>query len=504
MALPYEYCTAKMEDLLLDVNNPRFASSALVENASKSPEQKDVIKHLLIHSDVIELAQNIVKTHYLHGSEMITCYSNSYGQLIVAEGNRRTCACKLLLDRSLIPEEYRSIFPIASEETLENIRSVMINLYPNKESVQSYLSDRHISGVKKWSTLEKNNYYMNLFQQYRNIETVKTFTSDSKSKIRTCIIEYQFFMETYKVLKTNGIELEIEKIDYLPLADRFMHTLVGNDREVGLDLQIDDNLYTYLCPINKKEVYNEILLLVGKAFLLRKSSDTPPKIVGSDVSNHEKRKNLIIEDKKIPGLYELIKKYKSIDDKETTFVSPSDGNAPSSKREQEVNSTAYVPTKTGKFRPKQHKTEQLIFTKDEAKDFLFDESEQDERIKEIIIELAKLKLVDEPIACASLYRTLIEACTRRVFDKHVPSSTQEYSDSDLKSNLNYINNNIIFKGSVGSESDKLRKAIKNSFGKDGLIDILNLYIHHPKLVDTTIIANSWNTMKHFVIRCLNM
>ena len=48
------------------------------------------------------------------------------------------------------------------------------------------------------------------------------------------------------------------------------------------------------------------------------------------------------------------------------------------------------------------------------------------------------------------------------------------------------------------------KNIKNSFKKDGIIDVLNLYIHYPKMVDTTIIANSWNTMKMFVIRCLSI
>ena len=62
MALPYEYYTVNMNDLQLDVKNPRFASSTLVENSFRLPEQKDVISHLLKHSDVISLAQNIVKT----------------------------------------------------------------------------------------------------------------------------------------------------------------------------------------------------------------------------------------------------------------------------------------------------------------------------------------------------------------------------------------------------------------------------------------------------------
>ena len=505
MSLPYEYYKVKTEDLLLDIKNPRFASSTLVENASKLPGQQEVILHLLKHSDVITLAQNIIRTKYLHGSEMITCYQDENGKYVVAEGNRRVCACKLLLDRSLIPIDYKDYFPVADEITLENIRSVVINLYPNRESVQSYLSDRHITGVKTWSTLEKNNYYMNLFQQYHNIDKIKEFTSDSKATIKKCIIEYRFFMEVFKILKENGIDLEIEKIDYLPLADRFMNILVGNDSDVGLGLKLDENSYTYLCPDHKVELYHKILLLVGSAFLARTSSDTPPKIIGSDVSNNKQRKDLILGDEKIPGLYQLIKEYKGVQENNSTYTPPSE-EIPTTPvvAVAPAPSPTYVPVISSKYIPKQHKTEFLKFTVEEAKSFIFDSSERDIRLQEIIRELSHLKLVADPIACVGLYRCLLETCARRVFEKNIPATTWTYNESDLASNLNYINNNVAFKGCTGSEVVKTRKAIKSCLGKEGIIDILNLYIHYPKMVDTTIVANSWNTMKVLVAECLNI
>ena len=157
-----------------------------------------------------------------------------------------------------------------------------------------------------------------------------------------------------------------------------------------------------------------------------------------------------------------------------------------------------------KYTPKQHKIEKLTFTEEEAKSFIFTNCEGDIRLQEIIRELGNLKLVNEPIACVGLYRCLIETCARRVFQKHVSPTVFAYNENDLLANLNHINNNVIFNGCSGSEVDKTRKAIKNSFKKDGIIDVLNLYIHYPKMVDTTIIANSWNTMKMFVIRCLSI
>lgn len=507
MALPYTYFQADVADLLLDVKNPRFASSTLVDNASKVPDQSDVIRHLLKYADIITLACNIERTHCLHGSEMVTCYAEQDGTLIVAEGNRRICACKLLLNRNLIPDEYQASFPEATPETIENITSITINLYPDRESVQAYLSDRHISGVRKWSALEKNNYYMNLFQQYNDIHKVKTYTSDSLSVVSTSIKKYQFFMRVFKILKRQGHQLEIEKIDYLPLVDRFMGILVGNDPDVGLGLKLDEERLVYLCPDNKREIYEKILYLVGEAFLVRTTGGDPPRIVGTEISNLRLRKALIFDDIRIPGLYALIKEYKKIDGSDSNHSQEDDGEGDEDPHYDEgnpptVENPDFIPVSPERFIPSKYKAEHLCFTKNEAVSFLFSNEEYDIKLQEIIRELATTKVADDPVACACLYRCLLEMCGRRVFAKIVSSDMRTYNESNLSENLNYINNNIIFNGLSGSEWDKKKKAIKDKFGKDGLIDVLNMYIHYPQMVDVTYIVDSWTTMRIFVSRCL--
>ena len=78
-----------------------------------------------------------------------------------------------------------------------------------------------------------------------------------------------------------------------------------------------------------------------------------------------------------------------------------------------------------------------------------------------------------------------------------------YDEKDLKGNLLYINNNVLFNNLKGSQVDKIRTAIKDKL-KDGLIDVLNLYIHYPQMVDASQLINSWLIMKSFVIRCLSL
>ena len=311
----YEYKEVAVQDLLLDEENPRFASSILVKESTNKITQEMIIEHLLKYSDVIKLAQRINEVGELHGSEIITCTKKG-DKFVVLEGNRRTCACKLLLDRKLIPEQYRNNFPFITEHAKANIKKVMVTLYPNRESVQAYLSDRHIAGVRRWSALEKNNYYMNLFLQYRNVESVKRHTSDSISVVTKSIKKYQFFMDVFNVLKSKYTNLEIEKMDYLPMVDRFMDTLVGNDEEVGLQLEIDNERLQYLCIPEKREIYNKILMKIGEAFLVRKEKklcedNELPKVVSSEIYGKKEQKKLILEDIRIPGLHNLIQKYKS-------------------------------------------------------------------------------------------------------------------------------------------------------------------------------------------------
>ena len=331
---------------------------------------------------------------------------------------------------------------------------------------------------------------------------VKAFTTDTLATVRKCIIKYQFFMKVFKVLNRNGAKLEIEKIDYLPLADRFMDILVGNDPDVGLSLKLDENRFVYLCPDNKKELYEKILYLIGDAFLMRKTSDANPRIVGTDVPNKLARKQLIIDDVRIPGLYDLIKEYKATDNRNATYSEEEASDPPSETTSSQSKNDLgiFVPDK---YIPQKQREDSLIITESEAADFKFGNRDYDKKILEILRELATMKVFQKPVACACLFRCLLEMCARRVFDKNITPGIKTYDEKDLKGNLLYINNNVIFNNLKGSQCDKTRTAIKDKL-KDGLIDVLNFYIHYPQMVDASQLINSWYIMKLFVIRCLSI
>ena len=393
------------------------------------------------------------------------------------------------------------LVPLGGREALTALYLRLRLSFSRRSLFVTYLSDRHIVGVRKWSALEKNNYYMNLFQQYGDIHMVKPYTSDTLSTVKKCIIKYQFFMKVFKVLKQSGVELEIEKIDYLPLANRFMDTLVGNDPEVGLSLQLDENRLVYLCPDSKKDLYSQILTMVGNAFLVRDSSGENPKIIGAEIANKDKQKKLIMEDKRIPGLYELIKYFKQIDASNDSCT-PDDSDNPERPDDhgEFEPSEPFVPDR---FIPQRRHNNYLYITEKEAEDFVFESEEYDIKIWEILCELAIMRVSEKPVSCACLFRCLLEICTRRVFKKHVNPSVRRYNESDLLDNLIYVNNNVLFNGLKGSENAKIQSSIKGKLGS-GLINTLNLYIHYPQAVDPSYLTDSWTIMKLFVARCLSI
>ncbi|KHF27823.1 hypothetical protein LR68_03374 [Anoxybacillus sp. BCO1] len=107
--MSFKTVTVKTLDLQLDEQNPRF-----VANQQKNLTQEEIVHYLLEYEDISALAKSI--NDYgglLPGERLLVIYENN--NYIVLEGNRRTAAMKLLLDPSLVPNEYKNEFPIITD-----------------------------------------------------------------------------------------------------------------------------------------------------------------------------------------------------------------------------------------------------------------------------------------------------------------------------------------------------------------------------------------------------
>ena len=76
-----------IENLKLDVRNPRFSYQS-----TRARNQTEIIKYLIEHHAVYDLAKDIAVNGYLINEEPIVCKEGD--NYVVLEGNRRVAACR--------------------------------------------------------------------------------------------------------------------------------------------------------------------------------------------------------------------------------------------------------------------------------------------------------------------------------------------------------------------------------------------------------------------------
>jgi hypothetical protein len=147
--MPTSYQTKKLKlvDLLLDPQNPRFVGL-------KEKDQSSIVEYLLKNEDVIDLARSISSYGgLLPGEFPIVFVENS--ENFVVEGNRRVCACKILLDPNVAMAEYRASIPTITKPTKDAIKKIQVHIVNSREEAQIVLGTRHIQGVKRWPSISK-------------------------------------------------------------------------------------------------------------------------------------------------------------------------------------------------------------------------------------------------------------------------------------------------------------------------------------------------------------
>jgi hypothetical protein len=547
----YKKGQIELNDILLDVENPRFASY-FERSGNTNPTQEDAMKYLLNYASIDTLAVSIKNSGGLYPTEQIACVIEN-GKYIVLEGNRRVCACKTLLkisaekDIAFLPDDVGNSFSVINniedEDLINSLKILDAVIYDSRELAQPYIVDKHIDGVRKWESIEKSCYYYTRFTKTdiskkadeRILDITKLNQSDKKGEIRNCIIKYGFFIECYKAMN-NTPDASSEKISFLPLVDKFMPTLVGKEY---LDLSTNDSL-KYIIKNSAEQIYIEILKIVGEAFLVRlqepnadsskRAADNQFRIHTDEVKNKSSQEKLINDDVRIKGLKDLIAKYRTADklpiasqtvvsdllsDNLPDFQIDSqvqnniDNNTPKNIIEEEINNipsqakvseSIYEPQLP--WTPKPIDKKILFFSETEGKSFnLQNNNDTDVKILFILSELSKLQIDKFPYSCTSLYRLLLEAVTKKAYCEKKPVENKKVLTFDK----NYLPKSItiLARNLKGLKTKPTECAnIINYVDKLHFIGTLNNYMHNPKLVDVQLLLNSWKTMKDYIKACL--
>ena len=158
---PIEYIKTSM--LSFDPENPRFY------RLNDADKEEVVVEGMLDDESVHDLMLSIGQQGYFPGEPLLAFRSGK--DLIVAEGNRRLAAVKLLNGELNPPENKRNSIQDIRNEASNKPDELPCIVYDFREDVLRYIGYRHITGVKEWDSLSKAKYLKELCVKFYANET---------------------------------------------------------------------------------------------------------------------------------------------------------------------------------------------------------------------------------------------------------------------------------------------------------------------------------------------
>ena len=256
----------KLDELYLDENNPRFI-------VPPNPSQQSIVDYLIENEEVEQLANDIAKSGGLNAGERVIVTEEN-GRWIVLEGNRRICACKILLNPALLANRrLASVDKIAllvNDELKQNLAVVDADVMRNRLEAQSSLAAKHIDGIKRWSPISKHKFFALEFDSGKSIEEISMITGVSVAKIKAGLKEYRIIDYVLKLpfwTKEEREEyLNLQEIKTTRLTRLFSaqpSKIEGKRLREIIDLDYDDNYF--IKSSLDRDVFDKILHIVAQA-----------------------------------------------------------------------------------------------------------------------------------------------------------------------------------------------------------------------------------------------
>lgn len=172
--------------IILDPLNPRI-------EVPDGANQTIIRKNLIEYGKVINLANSIIEFGgLLHGERIIVCKEGN--QYTVLEGNRRVCACQLILDTNLLPKALRRSLKRVTSELKTNIAKIRAEVAPTRDDAEPVITKRHTDvGVLAWNTSAKMRRASRLLEEGYSIDDIAEKLSAPRSTIKQAIREYRLF-----------------------------------------------------------------------------------------------------------------------------------------------------------------------------------------------------------------------------------------------------------------------------------------------------------------------
>lgn len=228
---PHEISRVPVDGLLLDPNNPRFASGA------ESETQDDLLKVLWNEFAVDEVALSIAANGFFDEEPLFVVPKDAKsgnGPFVVVEGNRRLAAVRLLRDANLRQKIKATNLPEISASDREKLDTLPVSKYESREELWRYVGFRHINGPQPWDSFSKAVYIATVRDDHGiSLDEIANSIGDRHSTVKR-------LYRGYKILQQAETMAGFRREDRIANKFYFSHLYTATDqpefqRFIGID-----------------------------------------------------------------------------------------------------------------------------------------------------------------------------------------------------------------------------------------------------------------------------
>ena len=372
----------------LDAQNPRI-------EVAGDADQDEIRLKLLAHENVVKLATEIVAFGGLMpGERIIVCREDR--KHVVVEGNRRVCACQLLLKPELVPEKFQKKFPVASQELKDTIKEIKADVAPDRDAAEPTITKRHTEpGIQIWRTTAKMRRASKLLEAGYDLTQIAEKLGARQSVLRVSIREYRLLRYVLDLDHRAWNQNELERLTDQTLQTnpftRFF-TLAGVKDKLGLSFDENDHVTSTLL----KNEFDQYMHHIARCFFIPVPPSKKPwantRTTADELfASFTPKKNMQVDGADNAG----------VEGNHATHSSGGSGGGPAA-------STSTKPTPAG---GKNNKTKPGAPQSAKASAF-FEKlvcAVDDDRLIALTDEITRIRPSDFPIASAMLLRALFES-----------------------------------------------------------------------------------------------
>ncbi|QFT65961.1 ParB-like nuclease domain protein [Labrenzia sp. THAF35] len=222
--LSYKRLPVKVENLFLDLENPRFGLKEV-------DDPNEALSMLVERANLRELWDSISSQGWLELEPMVCIKGEAEDTYTVIEGNRRLAAIQTLRDPEILEARLRSRVPTLDKEIRDELNEIEIVVVDDRRDADAFIGFKHVNGPTSWGSLPKAKFASDMFErlvkQSKDPDAALKSVTDALGDTTTSMLRMLVGFEVLEQAINENI-IETEQIEGKSFDFSHLYTMMPN------------------------------------------------------------------------------------------------------------------------------------------------------------------------------------------------------------------------------------------------------------------------------------